>query len=120
MSRRTCFLVGLVLAVFVFPLQAQPVKDMRIVPGVATNMGQVASDPVVLHSVPIDDYESEFKRLFPDGSGDLVSDSAFVAPPDKVLVVLTLGRGWVGDGLIFHPDLVLQQLNRFLLAPSNG
>ena len=86
MSRRTCFLVG--LAVFVFPLQAQRAKDVRIVPGVATHMGQVASDHVVLHSVPLDDDEFVFKRIFPDGSSDLVNDSPFVAPADKVLVVI--------------------------------
>jgi len=97
MSRRTCFLVGLVVAVFVFPLQAQREKDVRIVSGVATHMGQVASDHVVLHSVslfpppspgvPTATDEFEFKRLFPDGSGDLVNYSAFVVPDDKVLVV---------------------------------
>lgn len=85
MSRRTCFLVG--LAIFVFPLQAQRAKDVRIVPGVATHIGQVASDHVVLHSVSMPADEFEFKRIFPDGSGDLVNDSAFVAPADKVLVV---------------------------------
>ena len=87
MSRRTCFLVGLAVAVFVFPLQAQRAKDVQIVPGVATHMGQVASDHVVLHSVSIATDEFEFKRLFPDGSGDLVTDSAFVVPADQVLVV---------------------------------
>jgi len=96
MSKKVCFLVGLVLAVFVFPLQAQPVRDVRIAPGVATHMGQVASEHVVLHSVftfvippdgDVDAVGFEFKRLFPDGSGDLVSDSSFVVPADKVLVV---------------------------------
>jgi len=87
MSKKVCFLVSLVLAIFVFPLQAQRAKDVRIVPGVATHMGQVASDHVVLHSVSIATDQFEFKRLFPDGSGDLVNDSAFVAPADKVLVV---------------------------------
>ena len=82
MSKKVCCLVGLVLAVFVFPLQAQPVRDVRILPGVATHMGQVASDHVVLHSVSIAADEFEFKRLFPDGSGDLVNDSAFVVPAD--------------------------------------
>jgi len=93
MSKKVCFLVGFVLAVFVFPLQAQPVRDVRILPGVATHMGQVASDHVVLHSVanppgggPIDTVEFEFKRLFPDGTGDLDMDMAFVVPADKVLV----------------------------------
>jgi len=87
MPKKVCFLVVLVLAVFVFPLQAQRAKDVRIVPGVATHMGQVASDHVVLHSVSIATDRYEFKRLFPDGSGDLVNDSAFVVPADKVLVV---------------------------------
>ena len=82
MSRRTCFLVG--LAVFVFPLQAQPVKDMRIVPGVATHMGQIASDHVVLQSVSIAIDEFEFRRISSDGLGDA---SAFEVPADTVLVV---------------------------------
>jgi len=51
MPKKVCFLVGLVLTIFVFPLQAQRAKDVQIVPGVATHMGQVASDHVVLHSV---------------------------------------------------------------------
>ncbi len=97
MPKKVCFLVGLALAVFVFPLQAQSVKDVQIVPGVATHMGQVASDHVVLHSVftfsttpgagLIDSFAFEFKRLFPNGSGDLVNDAPFMVPPDKVLVV---------------------------------
>ena len=109
MSKKVCFLVVLVSTVFVFPLQAQRAKDVRIVPGVATHMGQVASDHVVLHSVslfpppmpgvPTATDEFEFKRLFPDGSGDLVSDSAFVVPADKVLVITDVSiRNINGNG----------------------
>jgi len=73
-----------------------PVRDVQIAPGVATHMGQVASDHVVLHSVSIATDEFEFKRLFPDGSGDLVTDSAFVVPADKVFVATDVSVGIEG------------------------
>jgi len=101
MSRRTCFLVSFVLVVF--PLQAQRAKDVRIVPGVATHMGQVASDHVVLHSVSIVPDEFGFRRVSSDGLGDA---SAFVVPADQVLVVTDVSarniNGPAGVGILIQ------------------
>ncbi len=106
MSRRTCFLVG--LAIFVFPLQAQRAKDVRIVPGVATHMGQVASNHVVLHSVSLisggaTTDEFEFKRISSNGLGE---SSPFVVPAEKVLVVTDVNirniNGGARQGMLFQ------------------